>query len=430
MALPRGKMTDILLKTQSAFGTLATGNYHRTFAYSFDLGEKFGLPDDPILGLPRSNDRDMTAPAPDLRRHEGRLSVPLDLNHLAYWLIGLFGAPDSDPQAATGGIVFSGQPAAGSTITINGVVFTFTDTAPGANEIGIQGSLATTLSEIVSVLNASVDAEVAEATYDEVDGTSLTIEHDTAGPNGNAFTLAAAAGSNGAVSAATLQGGCHAHIFTSGGETLPPYSIETRLRSAAGGGPRFLRHIGILINAMTLKMNFAQGYHRADLEVVGRHEETHTATSQGGTPTALGLRQVPATRGVLRIAGVAQVPILAVDAAYRNNLQPLEYVADAPYVSGHEPGDSAFSGTLRTRFADETYYDYGRSSEPLAAAMEWALDPGHGLFLSAPRLRFEKASLPFEGPGGIELTLPFRAEQDENAAMLTATLRNEVESYA
>ncbi len=62
--------------------------------------------------------------------------------------------------------------------------------------------------------------------------------------------------------------------------------------------------------------------------------------------------------------------------------------------------------------------------------MEWALDPGHGLFLSAPRLRFEKASLPFDGPGGIELTLPFRAEQDENAAMLTATLRNEVGSYA
>ena len=430
MALPRGKMTDILLKTQSAFGTPATGNYARTFAYSFDLGEKFGLPDDPILGLSRSNDRDMTAPAPDLRRHDGRLSVPLDLNHLAYWLIGLFGAPDSYPEPAIGRIVFSGQPAAGSTITINGVVFTFTDAAPGANEIEIQGSLPATLSEIVSVLNAALDVDVAEASYDEADGTTLTIEHDTEGPIGNAFTLAASAGSNGTVSSATLEGGCHAHLFTSGGETLPPYSIETRLRSAAGGGPRFLRHIGVMVNAMTVRMNFAQGYHRAALEVVGRDEEAHTAASQGGTPAALDILQVPAAKGVLRIAGVAQVPILAVEAAYRNNLQALEYVADAPYVSGHEPGDSAFSGTVRTRFADETYYDYGRSSEPLAVAMEWALDPGHGLFLSAPRLRFEKASLPFEGPGGIELTLPFRAEQDENAAMLAVTLRNEIESYA
>ena len=90
-ALPRGKMTDVLLKAQPAFATPGSGDYLRTFAYSFDLGEKFGLPDDPILNPARTNDRDMTAPAPDVRRHEGRLSVPLDLNHIAYWLVGLLG---------------------------------------------------------------------------------------------------------------------------------------------------------------------------------------------------------------------------------------------------------------------------------------------------------------------------------------------------
>lgn len=428
-ALPRGKMTDVLLKAQPAFGTAASGNYARTFAYSFELGEKFGLPDDPILNPSRTNDRDMTAPAPDVRRHDGRFSVPLDLNHIGYWLVGLLGAPVTTPIAATGSIFFSGQPAAGSTITVDGVVFTFVADTAGAGEVEIGAGLDDTIIALVTALNGSVDPDVAAATYDQENGDTLLVEHDTAGSAGNAFTLAASAASNAAVSGATLAGGCYAHGFTSGGETLPAYSIETRLRSAATGSARFQRHVGVMINSLALKMSFTAGYHRAEIETLGRHEEDHTPASQGGTPTALGLLPVPATRGVLRIADAVVIPILAVEATYRNNLTPLEYVADGSYVSGFEPGDSAFSGSVRTRFVDETLYDYGRSSDPLDVAMEWSLDAGRGLVVTVPRLRFEKATIPFEGPGGIELTLPFRAEQDANSAMLTAMLKNTVASY-
>lgn len=427
--LPRGKMTDVLLKSQSDFATAAAGDYARTFVYELTLAEAFGLPDDPILNPARTNDRDPTAPAPDVHRHGGRAVVPLDLNHLGWWLVGLFGAPVTTPVAATGTIVFSGQPGVGSTITINGVAHTFVSGAPSGAQIQIGANLAATLDNIIATLNGSANTSVDDATYTENGVDTLTVTHDTAGPAGNAFTLAAAGASNGNVSAATLTGGCYSHVFTSGGETLPARSIEQKLRSSAAGGPRYLRHIGVMVNALTLRMAFESGYHRADIDLVGRSEEPHTASSQGGTPTVLDRAPLPAVRGVMKIGGVAVGTLLAIEAAYRNNLSPLEYVSDDEYVSGFEPGDSAFGGTLRTRYGDETFYDYGRASTVLDVDLEWTLDANTSLAYAVPRLRLEKGQLPFSGPGGIELSHAFRAEQDASAAMVTATLRNAVATY-
>lgn len=428
-SLPRGKMFDLLLKAQSAFATAAAGDYARTYAYSAALGERHGLPDDPLLNAPRTNDRDMTAPAPDVHRHEGRLTVPLDVRHAGWWLTGAFGAPATTAVAATGSIVFSGQPAASSTITINGTPFTFVAADPGSDEILIGATLADTLDNIEAALNGSADADVDDATYAAASGTTLDIVHDTAGPTGNTFTLAASGASSGAVSGATLSGGCYSHVFTSGGETLPAFSVEERLRTAATGAAKYRRHVGVTVNALTLRMQFAEGYHRIDVETLGRHEEAATGASQGGTPTVLALGQVPAVRGVLRVADVAVVPLLSLEGGYRNNLAPLDYVSDAEYVSGFDPGDSAWSGSIRLRDADETFYDYARAGSVLDVEMEWAVSAIAGLTLASPRLRLEKVTREVSGPGGIEMTFPFRAEQDASAAMLTATLKNDVAGY-
>jgi hypothetical protein len=110
-------------------------------------------------------------------------------------------------RAATGSIVFAGQPTAGDTITINGTVFTARASGATGNEFNIGGSLSLTLDAIVTVLNASAVAGVALATYAKIGSNdTLGVTYDVVGEAGNAFTLAENS-SNASVSAATLAGG-------------------------------------------------------------------------------------------------------------------------------------------------------------------------------------------------------------------------------
>lgn len=106
--------------------------------------------------------------------------------------------------AATGTILFSVNPTAADTITINSVVFTFIAGASTATDIHIGANLAATMAEAKAVLNASVNGSVDDATYGENSSNTITITHDTPGTGGNSFTLAASVAT---VSGATLTGG-------------------------------------------------------------------------------------------------------------------------------------------------------------------------------------------------------------------------------
>ena len=89
---PRGKTIDFLVGAQSTFGTPATGNYTKTYIRSHSLIMKQPFANDPVLGLPRNNNRDATAPAPGLITLAGNIVVPLDYNHIGVWLAAAFGA--------------------------------------------------------------------------------------------------------------------------------------------------------------------------------------------------------------------------------------------------------------------------------------------------------------------------------------------------
>ena len=104
---------------------------------------------------------------------------------------------------ASGTWTFALNPSAGATITVNGTVFTFVASGAAGNQVDIGVSLAATLTAAAVVLNASVVAGVALATYTE-NGTVITASYDTVGVAGNAYTLAASVA---VVSGATMTGG-------------------------------------------------------------------------------------------------------------------------------------------------------------------------------------------------------------------------------
>lgn len=90
---PRGKTANLLFADQADFATPASGNYTSTPFYTENLGDGEPLESDPLLGTARTNNRDQTKPAPGLVTMGGDIVVPMDVNHLPYWLTMLFGAP-------------------------------------------------------------------------------------------------------------------------------------------------------------------------------------------------------------------------------------------------------------------------------------------------------------------------------------------------
>jgi hypothetical protein len=134
-------------------------------------------------------------------------------------------------------------------VTIAGVAFAFKASGATGNQVNLGADLTATLAALATKLNASADAGVSAATYTS-DATTLTITHDTPNATGNAFTLAAGAGSSGTASGETLTGGTYAHVFVTGASTLPSVSIEDGNPEI----PSYSTHYGARGNTMRIQM--------------------------------------------------------------------------------------------------------------------------------------------------------------------------------
>ncbi|MFQ5454071.1 MAG: phage tail tube protein, partial [Candidatus Zixiibacteriota bacterium] len=272
MARARGSGLNALFKEESSYGVQPTGNWRQIQLFDHDVGEEQPLIESNILG----QGREAQKPLQDIKTDEGGMNVPVDLRNFGFWLKMLLGAPTTTQIAATGTIVFPVNPSASDTITINGVVFTYVAASPTGNEILIGASLLDTLNNTQIALDASADMNVDDATYTDDNIDTLTITHDTPGPTGNLFTLAASAAT---VSAATLLGGAERHQFISGVTSLPSFAMEFGHPEV----PQYLAHFGGRLNSMAL--NFQRsGAAQAALDLMFQKEKKFI-TSQGGTPT-------------------------------------------------------------------------------------------------------------------------------------------------
>ena len=137
----------------------------------------------------------------------------------------VFGDPVTTTVNASGSIAFATNPSSGSTITLNRRGLDFVSGTPTGNETEIQATVTQTSINSSSDLNASADAEVAKCTYSRPTSTqTLVIAFDTAGPTGNSFTNRGIGGEP--CRAPTLTGGGYAHLWESGADDIPSYTIE------------------------------------------------------------------------------------------------------------------------------------------------------------------------------------------------------------
>jgi hypothetical protein len=424
MARQQGARTALAFAYESTYGTAPGSGYVKLPYVSTTLGAEQPLLDDDILGL----GRDPQAPIKDALTADGDVVVPIDSDGFGYWLKLLFGAPASSTAtvAATGSIGFSAQPAPNSTVTINGTAFTFVASGATGNQCNIGVSLSATMTALATVLNASVVAGVAAATYTGA-AAALTIVHDTLGVAGNTFTLAASTSpaSNGTVSGATLTGGAVAHTFHSGGWTLPSASIEKQMPDV----PSFPMYSGIKADRLAISMA-RSGLLNATVGLVAQGETLATATNAGTVADLAALQRFGHFNGAIKRNTVSLANIETAEVNYMNNLDRIETIRADGKIDGLDPSKTMMNGNITARFADTVLMDQAIAGTPCDLEFSWTIGASAYLTITAHAVYLPRPRVEVPGPGGLRATFDWQAATAVSPArMATVVLVNSVASY-
>jgi hypothetical protein len=414
---------DATLKAcrEASYGVAPLAGYRSLDFKSTDLSSAQPLGDDPLLGRGR-NAQD---PYRGLVTDEGQLEIPLDLRGTGFWLTGLFGDPVTTAIAATGSIVFAVNPSPGDTITLNGTVWTFVSGTASGNETEIQGTLIQTLDALVDDLNGSTDVEIAKCTYTRPTGTAtLAITFDTAGATGNAFTVAASAG---VVSSSTLTAGGHAHVWESGADDIPSYTIEIGHPKLTA--PVFFRHLGTVMESLTFEMG-QEGPANARLQLVAQGEERFAATADT-SPDAFSLRRFSQGRGFIRRGGAALAGVTGGSLTFSNNLERVRVIREDGKIEAADPTFASAEGSMAVRFDGATLVAEAANGDPVSLEYGFSFVDGYALRFELPRVFLPKPKYSVTGPGGVEASFNWRAAFDDSeGTMLRVHLLNDVPTYA
>lgn len=104
------------------------------------------------------------------------------------------------PGSAIGAVNFTSQPAATSTLVFNGTTVTFVASGATGNQVNIGGSLTITLSNLLTFLQGSADANIAMFGYG-VSGNTLALVAVSPGSGGNSLTVTSSGTVNATITA-------------------------------------------------------------------------------------------------------------------------------------------------------------------------------------------------------------------------------------
>jgi hypothetical protein len=139
----------------------------------------------------------------------------------AYTLAASRAQPSGTP--ASGTLTFSTNPTASQTIVLNSATWTFVASGATGDQTNIQATLALTLTQLATDLNASANPDIDVATYSATSPV-LTINYENASSAGNSYTLNG--GTSGSVaSGATLAGAFEGLTGGSGMSGTAPAAI-------------------------------------------------------------------------------------------------------------------------------------------------------------------------------------------------------------
>ena len=424
MARAQGARAQMALAFETVYGTpLAANKYWQMPFAQSNLGAEQPLLNSELLGY----GRDILAPVRDAITAGGDVVVPIDARYWGVWLKAAFGDPvTTGLVAATGTIVFAGQPAVSSTLTINGTLFTAVASGATGNQFNIGANLAATLTNLVTVLAASVVPAVQQATYSQTGGTTLVITRTALGSAGNSFTLAAstAPALNGTVSGATLTGGANSHTFQSGSWTLPSFSVETWMPEVPYSG----MGRGCVLNQLAWTMA-RSGLVTGTAGIVAQ-TETIGAASAVGTLNTFPLTRFSSFQGAVLRAGSPIGNVISAQITYANNLDPIEIIRGDGLIDGADPSQASLTGTIDVRFADQVLLAQATSGSPIEFQFAYVIDASSFFRFTAHAVYLPRPKFQMQGPGGVQAQFAWQAARDATLGrMCTAVLVNDLLNF-
>ena len=413
----------------AGYGTTPTTGFRRLPFVSSNLGEEQGLIDSDLLGF----GRDPQEPGDDVINNDGTLVVPVDLRNFGWWLKALFGAPTTATGIpASGAISFSDQPVTNATLTLNGTLITLVTGAPTGSQVKIGATLAETVANLVTFLNASADTGIVDARYAaSLDGAGVTITAVALGTAGNSYTLAKGStpALNATLSGATLTGGATSgasrHTFTAGGQDQPDAAIEVGMPDV----PHFGMNFGVLANSLSIQMQ-RSGLLNASLELIAQGERTGAATTTGSLETAWPVERFSQFTGAINRDGLPLGKVESATLRISNNLEKDESIRPDGRIGGADGGMVAATVEITARFADRSWFDLATNRTPVSLDLGWTAGPNKTLNFRMPRVRLPRPKAPVTGPNGVRVTLSAQVVEHPTLGWaVQAVLVNDVAAY-
>ena len=211
------------------------------------------------------------------------------------------------------------------------------------------------------------------------------------------------------------------HVFASGSDVLPSYSIEVGM----GQVPAFFMHGGVVLNSIALEFQ-RSGAAAATINAVAQGE-SRSATTQGGTPSTLAFTRISQFQGSITKAGQPVGNLTSGSLTYSNNLEKIETIRSDGLIDGADPTVAALTGRIDVRFADTTLIDAAAGGMPVDLEFGYTAGASKVLF-AAHEVYLPKPKLAVEGPGGVQASFDFQgAKNDAAGRMLTVTLINDLD---
>lgn len=223
---------------------------------------------------------------------------------------------------------------------------------------------------------------------------------------------------------ATTGAGPYEHVFTSGATTLPFMVVEIGHPEI----PTYAKHLNCRLNQMRIAMQ-RQGLLNAVCSLIATGEaDPANSSGAGGSPTILTAQRFAQATGSVLKDGVQLAGVVSAELTLSNNLDPVETIKADGRIEDSDPGMFGAMGSITVRFADLALLNAATSGDPVELEFGWTLGDATLVF-NLPRVFLPKVKRPIEGPRGIQATFNWQSS-GANGNALTATLTNEVASYA
>ena len=212
------------------------------------------------------------------------------------------------------------------------------------------------------------------------------------------------------------------HVFASGGDTLPSYTVEIGMPQV----PAFFQHTGVVLGSIALEFQ-RSGAAAMTINAIAQGETRNTA-SQGGTPSALTFSRISQFQGSITRGGSQVGNLTSGSLTYSNNLEKIETIRSDGKIEGADPTVAALTGRIDVRFADTTLIDLATAGTPVDLTFGYTIAAGLKAVFAAHEVYLPKPKLAVEGPGGVQASFDFQgAKNDAAGRMLTVTLINDLD---